>query len=280
MLRLAVIGHPIAHSLSPQLFQAFGEQLDIEIHYEKRDVPPEELADFMVAVKTGDYDGLNVTLPHKAPVMETLDGLEPEAEDLGAVNCVYREGNRWIGANTDWRGFLKLLEYHEIPVHEYKWVILGAGGVAHSVVYALYQKGLSHITVINRTAARTEALIRHFQKVSTDLTIQPLASAQDIHFLEKVAWVNATSLGMPPWEHESPLPLQVIESNHFLVDTVYIPQLTTFIKNGFARGVKGVNGVSMFIYQGLFSLEHWLKRSLDKQINVEEIMTSMERYLC
>ncbi|NOZ74278.1 MAG: shikimate dehydrogenase [FCB group bacterium] len=280
MIKLAVIGYPVAHSRSPELFQEFGRQLNLDIHYEKVAVQPENLSEFMTVAKAGAYQGLNVTIPLKEKVIPDLETLEPEARDLGAVNCIYSTDRTWTGANTDWQGFMKLLETNEVNVGDFHWVVLGAGGAARSVMYALVKSGMTQVSVLNRSPSRLDAVIADFRQIAPGLSIEKLNTTGDVDRSVPVAWVNATPLGMAPLTDRSPLPADRIESHHLVVDTVYIPRLTQFILHGESRHARTLNGLSMFIYQGLFSLEHWLQASLHNQIDMEQVVVKMERSLC
>lgn len=279
-MKLAVIGDPIAHSRSPELYREFGRLLNLDLHCQRIAVPREKVAEFMTRLKTGAYTGVNVTLPLKEMVIEHLDVLEPEAEALGAVNCIYRNGDAWIGDNTDWRGFTKLLETGGVRAGDFHWVVLGAGGAARSVIYALIRLGIKQASVINRSPIRRDAVVADFRRIAPDFTLETPASPGDIDRTRPLAWVNATPLGMAPRTGQSPLAEAWIEDRHLVVDTVYIPPVTKFILHGKSRKARTLNGLSMFIYQGLFSLEHWLQTSLHNQIDMEQVVVKMERSLC
>jgi len=280
MLNLALIGHPVSHSLSTVLFDELSQILDLEIQHEKIDVAPENLPQFLSSLRKDNLDGLNVTIPHKEQVLEFPDRLESSAQELGAVNCLYRRGKDWMGTNTDWQGFKIMLDVNGVDIPKYKWVVLGAGGAARSVVYALYQAGVRNLALINRSTAKPEKLIRDFQVFAKDLKIQFSTDVNTLATDFSIAWVNTTPLGMPPFEGQSPLPAQALESQHLMVDTVYIPEHTKFLINGISKGAIGMNGLDMFIYQGLISLEKWTGIHLANKINRQHIRTIKDKIAC
>ena len=158
MMQFAVIGDPIAHSLSPLLHQEIYRQLDIDASFKKIQLKLDSLASFMTQNK---LDGFNVTVPYKQSVIPFLDELDESARTIGAVNCVHHGK----GHNTDWVGFLKAMDINDIVLEGMDCIILGAGGAARAVAYALIQAGVKSISVQNRTREKGNQLKKKYQHI-------------------------------------------------------------------------------------------------------------------
>ena len=158
--RVVLIGHPVAHSLSGAMQQAAFDELGVDARYELWDKPPIDLADAVAELRTDDFLGANVTIPHKERVVPMVDRLTEEATATGAVNTITREGKRLVGHNTDVAGFKvaldKLVGKSKMPRAA---VVLGAGGGARAVVYGLITEGFQRIVVFNRHLHRAEGLV-------------------------------------------------------------------------------------------------------------------------
>lgn len=263
MKKFAVIGDPIEHSLSPTLHREIFRQLGIEADYQKRHVRTESLASFM---ENNGLDGLNVTLPHKETVVQHLSSLDNSADEIGAVNCVYRN----VGYNTDWTGFLRTLEMHEIDLDGKACMILGAGGVARSVAQALIVAGVSSISVTNRSKNRADQLLSWIQEK------MPANAPGDIADVI----INCTPIGMWPDTQLLPAEKPIINGASILIDTIYNPLETEWLKLGRERGAKTVGGLDMFISQGLASADIWFQDCVSEKVDIEKIRQTMESALC
>ncbi len=241
-MRLGILGHPVAHSLSPALHQAALAARGIEGHYDLLDTPPEALPGRVAEVRRG-YRGVNVTVPLKAAILPFLDALSPEARAIGAVNTVVNQGGRLLGYNTDAPGFLRSLE--EAGVRGRRAFLLGAGGAARAVAYALKGAGYA-VRVWNRTEARARALAEDF-----GLEVAPLSSAREADLV-----VNATSVGLED-PAATPIPAEFLPERGFAVDLVYRPRRTRFLREAEARGMVAVEGLGMLLWQGALAFELW-----------------------
>lgn len=240
-----VIGNPIAHSLSPQLHNAAfqGRRIDaVYLPFLVRD-----LRDFLAAIKPLGIAGFSVTIPHKEAIIGHLDGCDPLARAIGAVNTVVvRRGGKLYGYNTDYVGVLTALS-RRIPLRGSRVLILGAGGAARAVAFALAESGAS-VCVTARRPARAKALARAVEGEAIE------RRAIRRQFFDAI--VNATPVGMHPRENASPL--EAFELNCRLVfDTVYRPQQTKLLKLAARRGIETVTGVEMFLAQGAAQWEIW-----------------------
>ena len=221
--RAGVVGWPIEHSRSPMIHGYWLKQLGIPGSYEKFAVRPGEFLEFAARIGEGGLVGANVTVPHKEAAFSACDARTPVAETLGAVNTLWREDGRLMGDNTDVAGFLANMDESAPGWAEQRGsaVVLGAGGAARAIVYALVQRGFERIAIANRTQARAEAIAAHFGGPTTMAAWSDLPRAlADADLL-----VNASSLGMvgqPPLVVDiGPLPERAV-----VADAVYVPLRT------------------------------------------------------
>jgi len=278
-MKFAVIGNPIEHSLSPALHNWVFRELGIDAEYLKIKVSKEDLSKIPASLRNGELQGINVTIPHKQEIVPLLDEFDDHAQTMGTVNCVSTLGGRLKGYNTDWLGFSKAIKANGVSVRGKDCLILGAGGAAQAVVYALTLSKPASITIANRTLEKAHALakwITHLSPVvSTNTsTIEQLETSKDIDLI-----VNCTPLGMTPHSDTSPLPSHFIHNDHTLVDTVYTPLLTKFLLYGKEVGAHTVSGLDMFIFQGLATLDLWLEEPISQKVDVDELSTYLEQEL-
>lgn len=276
--KLAVIGDPISHSLSPVLQNFLIRRFALAFTYEALQVRAAELPAMMQRLREGGFRGINVTIPHKQTVLPFLDEVDATAASVGAVNTIMADNGKLTGYNTDTLGFQRNLEAATISVEGKTALVLGAGGGARAVVFAMLEAGARKIFLSNRKAARAQELIAAFAAYAG------AGQLQNVPWSNRSSWmaatapdiiVNATSLGMHPQIHESPLPGEVFVSNMVAVDLVYNPMQTAFLRAARAAGAIAVNGLGMLIHQGVAALEIWSKRKFD----IREIYTNLENEL-
>lgn len=251
--RAFVIGHPIAQSRSPLLHGYWLQTLGLAGSYERQDVAPEKLAAFIVALRQDGWAGCNVTVPHKQAVMAFLDEVSPAARAIGAVNTIWRDGERLLGDNTDSFGFLANLDERAPGWDEAskQAVVLGAGGAARAVLFALLSRGFT-IALTNRTFERAQELeIAFGSKVKAyDATQVPgLLSSCDV-------LVNTTALGMVGKPNLS-VDLTPLKPSALVHDIVYVPLRTELLIQAEARGHRTVDGLGMLIHQAIPGFERW-----------------------
>ncbi len=278
-LKFALIGDPVEHSLSPQLHRGIYEQLHLNAGYSKVRCASEELPRLIDRFRKGEWNGLNVTLPHKQSVIPYLDDLNPRAHTIGSVNCIASVGGRLVGFNTDWFGFGMSLKVNGISVRGKPCVVLGAGGAASGIVYALLHDGASSISVANRTPAHAEHLVEKLSPVGGGGSLKAISFEELITELKHEAViVNSTPVGMNFESCELPVPWALITSSHTLVDIIYRPVKTEFLKFGEKLGAKTMNGMDMFIYQGLASLDIWMNDRVSSAIDVSALKKNLELF--
>ena len=241
-MRLGILGHPVGHSLSPAMHRAALAARGIAGSYERLDTPPERLRERLEEVRR-HFRGVNVTVPLKEQVLSLLDEVDPAARAIGAVNTVVVEKGRLVGYNTDAPGFLKSLE--EAGVEGRRALVLGAGGAARAVVYALLRAGWE-VGVANRTRERAERLVAELG----GRVVGPEAAR------EADLVVNATSVGLED-PAATPLQAELFPQRGYAVDLVYRPLWTRFLREAKARGLGALDGLGMLLWQGAIAFELW-----------------------
>lgn len=249
----AVIGTPVAHSRSPRLMNAAFEALGVDWVFTAFDVPEGRAAQAIDAARVLGLGGLLVTMPHKEGVIGALDRLTPAAEALGAVNSIAWEGEALVGDNTDGPGLVRSLEVDDgISVAERRCAVLGAGGAARSVIWALAEAGAAEVAVINRTRSRAEVAAGLAGPRGRIGDERDLAGADLI--------VNATSVGMGAAAGDDgslPLDPEVLTAEHTVVDLVYQPVRTPLLSAAAARGARTIDGIGMLVHQAALSVSRF-----------------------
>ena len=276
--KLAVIGDPIAHSLSPALQNFLIRHFALPFTYEALHVRPNELPEMMQRLCDGEFRGINITLPHKQSVPAFLNELDATAARIGAVNTIVVEERKLIGYNTDARGFSRSLETAEIAVANRKAFVLGAGGAARAVIFALLQAHVGQISVCNRSAEHAATLITAFAEHAAPNQLQHVPWPERADWITKNEMhllINTTRVGMHPHHDEAPLPDHVFTAQMAAIDLVYNPAQTKFLRAADSAGAKIVNGLGMLIDQGVAALELWSRRQLD----IRDVYANLENKL-
>lgn len=276
--RLAVIGDPIAHSLSPVLQNFLIRDFALPFTYEALRIRAADLPAMMQRLRNGEFRGINVTIPHKHAVLPFLDKVEATAASIGAVNTIRVGNETLIGCNTDVLGFQRSLEAANVPVAGKTALVLGAGGAARAVVFALLQLRALKIFLCNRSPARIDELMATFAEYAANGRLQNVPWSNRSSWLAATApdiIINTTSLGMHPQVHASPLPNHLFAPNQVAVDLVYNPPQTAFLQAATAADAKAINGLGMLIHQGVAALELWSR----KPLAIREIYSDLENEL-
>lgn len=258
--RFGLIGYPLGHSLSPQIHQAALQASHCAGEYTLYPVPPtpagvSQLHTLLNALRSAHLDGLNVTIPHKQTVLRLADSLTPAAQSIGAVNLLYCNNGSIVGENSDAAGFWTDFSRHypkylPNPGHV---LVLGAGGSARAVVYALESRGWQVSVAARRLEQAQDLCIFGASVTALPLDSAALNALQDI-----CAVINTTPVGMHPYPEGTPLPAGTnLPRNAFCYDLVYNPTPTLLIQNALALGMPAVNGIGMLIEQAAISFSRW-----------------------
>ncbi len=249
MKKYLVIGNPITHSLSPKLHNYWIKENNIDAIYEKKQTKESDIEGLISEVKNEKIHGINVTIPFKKFVIPFLDELTPIANEAQSVNTIYKEKNKVVGHNTDVDGFILALKHINYEVKNKKVFILGAGGVAPSIILALKKMQVGKIVLSNRTQKKAEEL----KKIYKNLEIVDWGEITDFNMI-----INATSLGLKK-EDEIKLNYNDIGTNKLFYDVIYNPIQTNFLLNAKRYGNQVENGKMMFIYQAHQAFNIWNK---------------------
>mgnify|MGYP001405272049 CR=1 FL=1 len=256
MKKYLVIGNPIDHSLSPKLQNWWLKENNIDAMYDKIKLEDNEIKDFIQDIKEQKIAGCNVTVPFKKTVIPFLDKLSPESEQTQSVNTVSFENGDLVGHNTDIAGFDTAIRKLNFSVKDRKVLILGAGGVVPSLIFALKNMHVKEITISNRTREKAENLKALFNNIK----ILDWGHLNDFHMI-----INATSLGLN--NERINLDFSSLGNDKLFYDVIYNPEETHFLKMGKQLGCKTENGKTMFIYQALEAFKLWHK--IEPKVNKE-----------
>lgn len=241
MKQFGLIGKQLSHSFSPAFFADYFQKQGIDAHYTAYEL--QEISDFPQLISDANLGGLNVTIPYKTDIIPFLDELDPLAAEIQAVNVIAFDNGRTKGYNTDVYGFQQSIKPF-LTFHHERALIFGTGGASKAVAYVFKSLGIDVIFV-----SQTESsLSNHF--TYADVNEHMLAACKVI--------VNCTPLGMFPDVNSSlELPYASLSEEHLLIDLVYNPEETSFMKQGRAHGATAMNGLSMLQHQALKSWEIW-----------------------
>lgn len=260
---IGIIGFPVSHSLSPLMHNAAFSAMGLDYAYVPFPVHPESLGEAVRGVKCLGVEGFNVTIPHKTAIIPHLDLISPEANAIGAVNTVKREGESLVGYNTDGTGFLRSLAedlQYEPPCTSV--LLLGAGGASRSAITSLCGAGVREIVVANRTRERAEELVQIARELypacecrtislSTDELVPSLRDADLL--------VNTTSVGMENTAFAD-MDLSMMKKSAKVYDMVYSPPMTPLLREARDSGLQWANGLGMLAGQGEEAFRLWTGR--------------------
>lgn len=228
----------------------------IKARYINMEVPPEMLADAVAGLRACGYLGWNLSMPHKVAVIPLLDGLGESAAAIGAVNCVVRRDGRFIGENTDGKGFLRSLQDLTDPAGK-TVVLFGAGGAARAVAVELALAGVGRLILVNRSAERGTVLL--------DTLVGALRAPAELHAwdgdfrlpVETDIVINGTSIGLYDGEARLPLDVSTLRPGQIVADVVFNPPVTRLLRDAAAQGCQTLDGLSMLVNQGVLGVQYW-----------------------
>jgi shikimate dehydrogenase len=257
--KIGIIGYPARHSLSPIFQQAAFDAMKLDLQYEIWETHLDGLESLIESMHSTNVYGANVTMPYKETVIPLLDSIDYSAEIVGAVNTIVKSNGNLIGYNTDGVGFVEALTDTGFNMKGQTALILGAGGAARSIAFALAYENPSGIIIANRNEKRATALALSL-KEATNISVIPIPLTETMmnHWVPKSdLLVNATSIGMHPQADISPIPDSLIHPGMFVFDLVYNPLETLLVKRARIRGAVATGGLSMLIYQGAHAFDLW-----------------------
>ena len=248
-----VIGHPIAHSRSPLIHGHWLSRLGLNGSYERIDVAPADLPVFLNDMALNGFVGGNVTIPHKEVVYDLVARRTDAADLIGAVNTLWFADGILHGDNTDAHGFAANLDqYQPSWSSASSALVLGAGGAARAILFALIEKGVRDIRIVNRTLARAQELADRFgDSVSAHAWDEMDGLVKDVELV-----VNTTSVGMGG-QGASPLNVSLFSADALVTDIVYTPLQTPLLSAAAARGLRTVDGLGMLLHQAAPGFVRW-----------------------
>src|SRR5262245_49112458 len=256
-LRLAVLGDPVGHSLSPAMQNAGLVSLHLPYRYGRLHVRPGDLADAFDLLRERDFIGWNLTLPHKLAALELLDGLDPVAHRLRSVNTIVNRSGRLFGFNTDAAGFVAAIEEaFACDLRTLRIAVLGAGGGAgQTVARHLSELGPPSLVLVNRTVAKTQRLAKDLAARSkTEIRIEKWDHLADVCGAVDLI-INASSAGLDGEPiHEG---WRALEPRHLVFDMVYGPQETALVRFAREKGARATDGLLMLLHQGVLAFGIW-----------------------
>ena len=257
----AVIGDPIAQSLSPQLHNGLFKENQIDALYLPVGVKSENLEKLMDGFRLLNFGGFNITKPHKMDIMKYLDEIDTLAQKIGAVNTVVCQDGKMIGYNTDGFGFIKSIEKKLgiIEKENLSILILGCGGAVKSVAMALADWGVREVIITNRTLEKAVDLAAQINETwPGKARAIPMEESGLREVIENVGViVNGTSLGMADHPERTPISKTLIKKGILVYDMIYSPPKTQLLKDAQDSGAEIENGLEMLLYQGLLAFELW-----------------------
>lgn len=266
-LKLAVIGSPIKHSLSPFIHKTALEKAGFFCEYEVCEVTEDNLFEFLNYAKENNFNGFNITMPLKQSIIKYLDEIDGDALLCGAVNTVKIKNGKLFGFNTDGEGYKKSLEDKDFFLKDKNVAFIGAGGSALAVSMKAAKENAAEITVINRSEKRSRELCDFIFEKTGFSAVAETFEAENLKRISKKAdlLINATPLGMSgvAADYEDLSFLNYLKKDALVSDFIYNPCETKFLGTAKSLGLKSLNGLGMLIYQGLISDSIYLEKDLD-----------------
>lgn len=271
-----VIGDPVLHSKSPVMMNQAFRKTGFNGVYTAFHVQPDDLGKAISGFRAVQVGGLNVTIPHKVEVMRYLDDVDESARMIGAVNTIVNKNGSLIGYNTDGIGYVRALkEENGFDPLAKTILLLGAGGAARGVAYALAKSGADSIYIANRTVDKAEQLASFLSPYTKTkgMGLNEIGNLMDDIDLI----VNTTSAGMSPNEDEVPYTLTAVPPGLIVSDLIYNPMKTAFLKQASQLGAVVHGGLGMFIYQGAYAFEYWTRLKAPVQEMREAVLQSLKQ---
>lgn len=261
---IANFGMPVWENPTEFMMEAVFKHEGMKYRYISREIPKDKLEISFEGVKAMGFKGFNCTLPHKQNIIPLLDGLGESAELMGAVNCVVERDGKYIGENTDGKGYTESLK--ELTSIEGKTLlILGAGGAARAIAIECALEKAAKIIIVNRTGKTAKELAELVNK-NTDSVGEAITLEGEVAIPANVDIViNATNIGLYPDTTKVPIDMSTLKSNMIVSDVIPNPPQTPFIQDAAARGCTTIDGLGMLVNQGKIAIKYWS----DKDVNAD-----------
>jgi shikimate dehydrogenase len=270
----ACFGQPVAGNPTQYVMEKALAKAGLDWRYLTLEVPAEGLADAVRGAKAMGFHGFNCTKPHKCAVIPLLDRTTQAAGLTGAVNCVFREGNDFVGENTDGKGFVESLRSLVDPAGK-RVVMLGAGGASRAIAVELGLSKIAHLTIVNRSAERGQelaTLIGEKLRVPTEFVVW---NGDYVIPAEADVVINGTSIGLFDWSARVPVDANTFRSGLIVADVVFNPVDTRFLREARERGAATLDGLGMLVNQTRLNFKIWTGIEPD----VELMRDALEEYL-
>ena len=272
-MKFGLIGEKLSHSLSPEIHKKIFENLKIFGNYSLIELKESEILDFF-RDKSKEYKGFNVTIPYKVKLMDFMEEISDEAREIGAINTIFQKKGKFYGYNTDYFGYKRTLEENNIDIKDKDITILGAGGASRAVLKYSFDEGVKNILIVARNIEKAkkelDSLLKNRNNIEF-LNFEEFEKRKEKGYLI----VNCTPVGMFPNILNSPISKESLKNYENLVDLIYNPKETLFLKYGKELGKKSVNGLFMLVAQAVASQEIWQDKKIGNSV-VKNIVSDLE----
>lgn len=263
-------GYPVWDNPTEVMVEAAFAHHKMDFDYVTTEVRPEKLKTAFEGLKAMGYKGFNCTIPHKVAIIQYLDGLGESASLIEAVNCVVERNGKYIGENTDGKGFLESLK--EVTQPEGKNVVIfGAGGAARAVSVELALSGVAHLIIVNRSQDRGKALLNLLRnKTNVSCELVPWLGDYKVPNGSDIV-INCTSIGLSPNVVRVPVDVGTLEEGMVVCDLIVNPPKTPFLKEADSKGCTTLDGVGMLVNQGKLGIKYWSGVEVDGAVMRKKI---------
>ena len=268
-----LIGDPVEHSFSPPMMNAVFSYMNLDACYLAFQVETKKVSEAIAGIRTLNFAGVNVTVPHKSSVIPYLDEVSPLAKKIGAVNTISNVNGHLKGTNTDFSGFIRSLKTLNFSPKKKTIALLGSGGSARALAAGLADAGALRVMLHNRTAERAEKLVAEFSQYFP-LTQLEAVSLQTIHETPLDLLVNTTTVGM--FSSDLPVDLKKCRKINLLADIIYRPSQTSLLKQAEELGINAVNGIDMLLYQGCDAFTFWTGKQAPEEVMRSKLLSLIE----
>jgi shikimate dehydrogenase len=270
-IRLGVLGHPVAHSLSPQMQNAALEKSGLEMRYARFEIAPSELQAALGLLPGLDFVGVNLTVPHKIAALPLVGEMDETARQVGAINTIKLERGKLRGFNTDGKGFSRAIrEEFSVDLRDLRVLVFGAGGAARAIALECAKENCERLVIANRDPQKANQLVESLRgffagpRVLGPVPRLQAVAADEAALRFQIAntdlVVNATPLGLNRGD-AAPIPARLLAPHLMIYDTVYTSGPTTFVSGAIEAGARAANGLSMLLHQGALAFEIWFDRA-------------------